>query len=141
MTQHQLESLSKEECWAFVASRQVGRFVYGDRSGPAAVPVNYALVGQKIVFRTARDSGPHRALTGQSAFQVDDLHPEEGKGVSVLLRGEATEVPMDKVSELLSHMNQIPRPLAEGVHNTWVILKASEVTGRRLGEAYLAALT
>lgn len=141
MTQHQLESLSHEECWTFVSSRQVGRFVYNEVSGPVAVPVNYGLADQTIVFRTARDSGPHRALTENSSFQVDDLHPEEGKGLSVLIRGEAKEIPMGRVSELFPHMNQIPRPLAEGVHNTWIVLTPTEVTGRRLGAVYLAALS
>lgn len=137
--QHPLQTLTAEECWTFLRSRQVGRFVYADADGPMAVPVNFALAEQTIIFRTARESGAHRALMHPSAFQVDDLHPEQGRGLSVLVRGRTREVPHEQVPELFTHMEDFPRPLAEGIHNIWVALTPSQVTGRRLGSSFIAA--
>lgn len=51
MIQRELEDLSPDECFRLLAAAHVGRLVYQDDLGPLAVPVNYAMDGQDIVFR------------------------------------------------------------------------------------------
>jgi nitroimidazol reductase NimA-like FMN-containing flavoprotein (pyridoxamine 5'-phosphate oxidase superfamily) len=52
--QRQLGSLSEEECQTQLARGQIGRVVFVDGRGPAALPVNYRVLNDDIVFRTPR---------------------------------------------------------------------------------------
>ena len=56
MARRTLENLSWDECFTLLGQGTVGRLVYSDELGPAAVPVNYALAGQHIVFRSVDGS-------------------------------------------------------------------------------------
>ena len=134
MTQRELEELSKEECFELLASGRVGRLVYVDEKGPIAIPVNYAMAGVDIVFRVER--GTKRAALEQPvvAFEVDQIDAGAGSAWSVIVRGAASEVEMDRVPELLRRMGgHPPAPWAAGIHNVWLRVVASDVTGRRLG--------
>jgi uncharacterized protein len=48
----ELEALPREACLALLAAEEVGRFVCVAGGQPHIVPVNYALDGETIVFRT-----------------------------------------------------------------------------------------
>ncbi len=140
MSQQQIEVLDEMECWSLVRTQTVGRFVYSDDLGPAAIPVNYGQIENKIVFRVGETSHLREVIAGEVAFEVDDLHPEEGTGWSVLVRGRAREVHADEVIDLIRVMQRIPQPLAEGVHNVWIEVTPKQATGRRLGDLFVAAL-
>ena len=131
--QHDTEILTDEECRAMLHDKSVGRFVYSDASGPAAIPVNYGVANGEIVIRVARSSHLREVLDGQTAFQVDDLHPQNGHGWSVLVRGSTREVPLEDVGALIRELDHLPQPVAEGIHNVWLLLSPREITGRRLG--------
>jgi nitroimidazol reductase NimA-like FMN-containing flavoprotein (pyridoxamine 5'-phosphate oxidase superfamily) len=134
MTQRELEELSTQECLDLLASRRVGRFVYVDEQGPVAIPVNYAMAGADIVFRV--EQGTKRAALEQPAvaFGVDHIDEAARSAWSVIVRGAAYEVDMDHVPDLLRRMSgQPPAPWAFGIHNVWLRLVASGMTGRRLG--------
>src|SRR5437879_4978099 len=47
-----LEVVSAEECRAYLDTHGIGRFVFVDVRGPVAVPVNYRMLGDDVVFRT-----------------------------------------------------------------------------------------
>jgi nitroimidazol reductase NimA-like FMN-containing flavoprotein (pyridoxamine 5'-phosphate oxidase superfamily) len=135
MTQRIIEELSREECFGLLAQETVGRVAFVDVDGPAAIPVNYALAGEDIVFRVEPGSHLREALASGIGFEVDhvELEPETGSGWSVLVRGAGREVELDDVPELLHRMaGHLPRPWAEGVHNIWVVVTVGKVTGRRL---------
>jgi nitroimidazol reductase NimA-like FMN-containing flavoprotein (pyridoxamine 5'-phosphate oxidase superfamily) len=136
MAQRELETLSREACLALLATRQVGRLVYVDVEGPAAVPVNYAMAGEDIVFRVA--GGATRAAMDlpMIAFEVDAVDDHMHTGWSVLIRGRGAEVPIERVPVLLREMHhRYPTPWAEGIHNVWLTLVPTAITGRRLGAA------
>ena len=134
MTQRVLEELSMQDCFDLLASGRVGRLVYVDEQGPVAIPVNYAMAGADIVFRV--EQGTKRAALEQPvvAFEVDHIDEGARSAWSVIVRGAAYEVDVDRVPELLGRMGgHPPVPWAIGIHNVWLRVVASGVTGRRLG--------
>lgn len=89
MTRRTLQDLSRAECFALLNQHQVGRFVYADDQGPAAVPVNYAMAAEHVVFRS-EDGSKLRHLADQwVALQADEIDEEGHAGWSVLVRGTA----------------------------------------------------
>lgn len=86
--------LTPAECRALVARKSVGRVVYTDQALPTALPVNYAVSGNDIVFRT--DPKGRLAATAARgtvlAFQVDEIDDAAEAGWSVLLVGLAERI-------------------------------------------------
>ncbi len=141
MTQRHVEQLSRGACAELLRESSVGRIVFVDKDGPAALPVNYGLAGDDIIFRIEQQSNLRGLLKGPVAFEVDHMVPEADSGWSVLVRGTPQEVPIDEVPGFVKQMKEtLPRPWAEGVHNVWVAIKPREVTGRKLTGTFIAAL-
>jgi uncharacterized protein len=141
MTQRALEELAPHECLALLAGSQVGRLVYVDELGPAAIPVNYVFEGGDIILRV--EGGAKRNAMNQPvvAFQVDQVDETGGTGWSVLVRGTGREVPIDEVPAMLHTItSHFPRPWAEGIHNVWLVITPTTVTGRRLGSPQVGTI-
>jgi hypothetical protein len=85
-----LESLSAAECRELLRPGGAGRIVFFEARGPAALPVEYQMLGDDVIFRTTERSGLRTlARGGRVSFEVDHLDDE---GWIVLLRGYAREV-------------------------------------------------
>jgi uncharacterized protein len=124
-----LEVIPPEECWQLLRDAPVGRVAFVEAGDPMVLPVNHAVVGHRIVFRTLRGSLLHEALMAASvAFQIDGVDPVRRSGWSVLVRGVAdlAEDP-DELAKLELH------PWADTVdRDDWVQIRPDEVTGRRI---------
>ena len=134
MAQRELEDLSPDECFQLLAAAHVGRLVYQDDLGPLAVPVNYAMAGQDIVFRV--EGGAKRTAMQQPmlAFEVDHVDEDRKFGWSVLVRGVGAEVDLERVPALLQAVDgHFPTPWVAGIHNVWLQFVSHTVIGRRLG--------
>lgn len=123
-----VREIERDECFELLASRPVGRVAYSIPNGPVVLPVNFALDGEDILFRTS----PHTELgkkmrTGQVAFQVDDFDEFNQSGWSVLVRGSAEYDDSDQL-----YPEDSPGPWAEGTRNLVVRIRPRLVTGRRL---------
>jgi nitroimidazol reductase NimA-like FMN-containing flavoprotein (pyridoxamine 5'-phosphate oxidase superfamily) len=141
MVARELQTLSRAECLDLLATRPVGRLVYVDEHGPAAVPVNFAMSGEEVVCRVS--GGSKRAAVHQPcvAFEVDYIDENDHTGWSVLIRGRGAEIPIERVRELLRELHQeYPHPWATGVHNVWLMVTPTLITGRRLGALRTDAL-
>jgi len=141
MPQRELEDIPPDECFRLLATARVGRFVYHDELGPAAVPVNYAMAEHDVVFRV--EGGTKQAAMQQPmlAFEVDHVDEDAQSGWSVLVRGVGTEVDMERLPALLRAMDDhIPTTWAVGIHNVWLQIEPHTVTGRRLGPARSAPM-
>ena len=135
MPRRKLEELAWDECFALLKGATVGRLVYEDESGPAAVPVNYVVAGHDIVFRTQEGSKVRALRTHRVAFEVDDIDFADRSGWSVLVRGTCEEVELERLPRLLERIDgDLPRPWKEGVHKLWVVITPKTVTGRRLAD-------
>ena len=134
MAQRELVELTPDECYTLLGSAQVGRLVYLDDLGPIAVPVNYSIAGTDVVFRVEGGAKAQAIRQPVLAFEVDGIDPGDQSGWSVLIRGQGHEVPAAEVPGLLQRLDgDFPRPWASGIHNIWLRITPSAVTGRRLG--------
>ncbi len=130
-----LEELSWDECFLLLRQQVVGRLVYRDELGLAAVPVNYAIAGNTIVFRSEAGSKVRGLQERDIAFQVDHVDTVSRSGWSVLIRGTAEEVDFERLSELIGQIDGAPpQPWKKGIHNIWVVITPKGVSGRRLAD-------
>jgi nitroimidazol reductase NimA-like FMN-containing flavoprotein (pyridoxamine 5'-phosphate oxidase superfamily) len=125
-----LAEISAEECHRRLAAGGVGRFLFVEPGrGPVAMPVNFAMDGRDVVFRTARSGGIVSALHEQPvSFDVDHMDDALGTGWSVLLTGDA--VPISDPAELDRVVTLHIEPWAGGDRPLYVRFRAREVTGR-----------
>ena len=130
-----LETLPFDECLRLLASVPLGRIGFRADGEVVILPVNHAVDGQDIVFRTAR--GSKLAAAGdrdQVAFEADD-DERTRSGWSVLVNGRAEPVLQDAQIRRLERLDL--HPWATAVQRPfWVLIRPTSVTGRRIpGEA------
>lgn len=125
--------LEPEECLRLLRSGVFGRVALTAPTGPQIVPVNYSVVGDRVVFRTSAHSTlAEHCHHARLVFEVDHVDYEYWTGWSVMAHGRG---------ELISDATDLetitgcwsPRPWAAGRRNVYVGLRWAELTGRRLG--------
>jgi nitroimidazol reductase NimA-like FMN-containing flavoprotein (pyridoxamine 5'-phosphate oxidase superfamily) len=127
-----MERLDRDECIKLMERHPacVGRVALaGPR--PVIFPVNYALDGANVVFRTDPGTKFHAAVhKAFVAFEVDWVEPTWQTGWSVVVRGQAHVV---TDPEELARVSRLPLlPWAEGDKENFVCINAELVSGRRL---------
>ncbi|MGZ4602695.1 MAG: pyridoxamine 5'-phosphate oxidase family protein [Kineosporiaceae bacterium] len=128
---YRLEEVAPAESLRLLRGARVGRVVYTEAALPAVTPVNFAMDGRAVVFRTAAGSALARAVDDAVvAFQVDDIRHEPGAWWSVVILGVA-RVCTD-VAEVLRAEHAGVVPWAEGDRSCYVRIVPSRITGRRL---------
>ncbi|MFF9038991.1 DUF1918 domain-containing protein [Streptomyces sp. NPDC014892] len=130
-----LRDLGTEECRELLSTHGVGRVAVTAPDGrPAVVPVNYEVVDDTIVFRTAPDSVLAAAVGKEVAFEVDHVDEPLSQGWSVLAVGPASVVTdADAVRRLTGQAHTTP--WAGGARDMWVSIRAVSLTGRRITAA------
>jgi len=127
-----LEVLGREECLRLLTHATLGRVAVTQGALPAVLPINYRLVGDRIVFRTAGgtklDAATRNAIV---AFEVDDMEPLGHTGWSVMVTGMAREVTDPRQLEDLDAAN-IPR-WAPSPGDRLVEISTDMISGRRIG--------
>jgi nitroimidazol reductase NimA-like FMN-containing flavoprotein (pyridoxamine 5'-phosphate oxidase superfamily) len=131
----QLRDLSPEECRTLLSTHGVGRVAVSASDGrPAIVPVNYEIIDDAIVFRTAPGSVTAAAAHKEVAFEVDHVDDALSQGWSVLAVGPASVVTdADTVRRLTQHAHTTP--WAGGKREMWVAIRPTSLTGRRITPA------
>jgi nitroimidazol reductase NimA-like FMN-containing flavoprotein (pyridoxamine 5'-phosphate oxidase superfamily) len=130
-----IEVLDREECLALLAQDVIGRLAVISGIGPVIFPVNYALDGDVVVFRTAPgtklDAGPR----APASFEIDSFDRETRSGWSVVVVGRLEEAtPFD--AAVLERVQNLPvEPWAQGDKPHWVRLVPTRITGRRVDHA------
>ncbi len=130
-----LEILPLEDCLRLLASVPVGRFGFHTDGELVMLPVNYAIDGQDVVFRTARGSKLSAAEQFDVvAFEADDYDPQTRRGWSVVISGHAEGVYEDAQIERLSCLGL--EPWATAVDRPfWIRIRPTSVSGRRIPAA------
>lgn len=125
-----LEILDEDECWRLVGTTALGRVGVTIGALPAIFPVNYAVVGRTVVFRTGPGTKLRAALEHNVvAFEVDDGDALYHEGWSVLLVGVGAEIDSNEVAAL----GPIPvAPWAPGNRRHYVRIWPELVSGRRI---------
>lgn len=135
---HHHQDLATSQCWELLRQERTGRVAFADASGIQVFPVNYAVHGQIIYFRTSPYGAIGREMQHTPvSFQVDQIDDFKQSGWSVLARGHARPV---QSTELLTELwgQQRPEPWAGGLRSMFVAIAPDQVTGRRV---YLAGAT
>jgi nitroimidazol reductase NimA-like FMN-containing flavoprotein (pyridoxamine 5'-phosphate oxidase superfamily) len=124
--------LDRDECDRLLKQMSVGRVAYTDAALPQIIPVNYAMDGKSIVFRTtARGRLAACCRDAIVAFEVDETDREARTGWSVLVVGDATAITDE--SEIL-RARQLPfAPWVDGQRDHYIRITPGIVTGRSLG--------
>jgi nitroimidazol reductase NimA-like FMN-containing flavoprotein (pyridoxamine 5'-phosphate oxidase superfamily) len=127
--------LTETECRDLLAAHEVGRVAVCTREGPRILPVNYALDGRSVVFRTAPYGvlGQH-AWNDQIAFEIDHIDSTTRSGWSVLAVGRGRMVEdAEELATIRAFGN--PQPWAAGSRLLYIRLEWQSLSGRRVGPA------
>ncbi|HZT67093.1 MAG TPA: pyridoxamine 5'-phosphate oxidase family protein [Acidimicrobiales bacterium] len=123
-----LELLDEDECRRLLGVRSVGRIGVSVQSLPAIFPVNYRLVGDRILFRTAVGTKFDAAVAGAVVgFEVDWFDSFGHEGWSVLVVGRASIVPPEEDLD-----PTLVRPWADGDRHHLVAIAIELISGRRI---------
>jgi hypothetical protein len=126
-----LSALDLESCQELIRPGGVGRVVFSAPRGPVALPVNFRVLDDEIIFRTA----PLPELTSslpseQVSFEVDHIDEALAEGWSVLISGRG-QVIVDP-GKLQRAQAAGVTPWAGGERDVYVRIVPREVTGRRI---------
>lgn len=126
-----LEVLDREECLRLLAAEPVGRVAVVVNGRPMIFPVNYALDGESIIFRSDAGSKVAGATRGfPMSFEIDGIDEILHTGWSVVVNGVGHEV-VDR-TELARLRGLELRPWAAGPKPHWIRIQPKTMTGRRV---------
>ncbi len=123
--------LMPAECRRLIAPGGVGRIAFGTFSGPIVVPVNFAVLADTIVIRTAEGTVIDGHADEQVALEVDHIDEALCQGWSVLVRGPAHRVTHPAELRRLQE-DAVVWPWADGEREVYVRIVPREITGRRI---------
>ena len=126
-----VSKLTPTECRRLIAPGGVGRIAFGTLSGPVVVPVNFAVLDDTIVVRTAEGTIIDGHADEQVALEVDHIDEALCQGWSVLVRGPAHRVTHPAELRRLRE-DAVVWPWAGGEREVYVRILPSQVAGRRI---------
>jgi nitroimidazol reductase NimA-like FMN-containing flavoprotein (pyridoxamine 5'-phosphate oxidase superfamily) len=133
LRQAELQQLTGDECFALLATQQIGRLGVNAEHYPLIFPVNFTLDHGVIVFRTGAGTKLSSASHANVTFEVDAIDQRSRSGWSVLVRGLAEEVTTEHRATLIERTKEVAaEPWAPGDHGHWMRLIPHTVTGRRI---------
>jgi nitroimidazol reductase NimA-like FMN-containing flavoprotein (pyridoxamine 5'-phosphate oxidase superfamily) len=126
-----VEHLGDDECWRLLESTSVGRIGVLVDSAPEVYPMNYAVMGRSLLFRTDEGNKLRGLERSPSVcFEIDDMDADRHTGWSVLVKGTAIELtdPGD-----IDRARSLPLELwSIGNKSHWFTIEPTEATGRRI---------
>ena len=127
-----LVEIGADECVRLVQSRRVGRLGFVADGQPLIFPVNYAVDGETIVFRTDPGTKLDSAPLTKVAFEVDDIDETNGEGWDVLIQGRADDI-TETIDERSEFLRGSPvEPFAPGLKWHWIRVVPTVISGRRI---------
>ena len=122
-----VRELTLEECWEFLATQELGRLAFRLLDETHIVPVNFAVDGRTLLFRT--DAGSKLfgvELGAQVAFEADEIVGETAR--SVVVRGRPR-----RLEDVEAHRaDQVPLHVWLDTPKYYVVeVTPEEVSGRR----------
>jgi nitroimidazol reductase NimA-like FMN-containing flavoprotein (pyridoxamine 5'-phosphate oxidase superfamily) len=119
--------LAELDCWELLREQEFGRLAFHLVNEVHIVPINYAVSGERLVFRTAEGSKLLGiTMNHDVAFEIDQY--DEDHATSVVVRGTARELEGDEADIA----EQLPlRPWVPTAKFSIVEIRPTEVTGRK----------
>jgi nitroimidazol reductase NimA-like FMN-containing flavoprotein (pyridoxamine 5'-phosphate oxidase superfamily) len=122
-----IEIIGRDECLGLLRADVIGRVGVVQAGAPVVLPVNYAMDGDDVVFRTAPGTKLDTGPSSRGCFEIDSFDRATRTGWSVMVAGRLEEVqPHDvpRVTQLDVH------PWAAGTRDHWMRLRSTRITGR-----------
>jgi len=95
MSDEVVTDLTPEECWQMLRDEEFGRLAYRLVDEIHITPINYAVDGDTLLFRTAEGNKLLAVVMGSEvAFEIDQYGEESAR--SVVVRGVARLLPEDE---------------------------------------------
>lgn len=130
-----VDTLDEDACRRLISPGGIGRIAYKGRYGLAVIPVNYALDGDTVVFRTTAGSALDEDLrTGIAdadylvAFEIDHIDEARHEGWSVLIQGTAHHLESEAERAAVAHLDV--RPWPGGSKDLYFRITPTRTTGR-----------
>ncbi|MFI7588611.1 pyridoxamine 5'-phosphate oxidase family protein [Spongisporangium articulatum] len=125
-----MEELSVSTCWHLMCTVEVGRLAFGVGDRIEIFPVNFAIDGESVLFRTAEGTKlAATVLDHEVALETDAYDDLSGRAWSVVVHGRASEVTDPDELEDLATLPLYPWSSTE--KNRFVRITPLEVSGRR----------
>ncbi len=119
--------LSDEECWEVLRSQEFGRLAFHLGEQVHITPINFAVDGETLLFRTAEGSKLLAVVMNPDiAFEVDSH--DDDVAVSVILRGAARLLEEDEAHRA---ENVALRAWVPTLKYNVVEIRPTELSGRR----------
>lgn len=127
-----LDVLGFDDCLDRLRRTHLGRIAFVSAGEAVILPVNHALDGDMVVFRTKPGSKMDVAVaSGNVAYEIDGYDDTTQRGWSVLVKGTAEMVyePTETARYDSLGLRSWADPAATG---QWVRIRPVEVTGREI---------
>ena len=90
-----ITELTSEECWEMLRAEEFGRLAFRLVDEVHITPINYAVEGETLLFRTAEGNKLLGVVMGSDvAFEIDRYGEDTAR--SVVIRGKARLLPEDE---------------------------------------------
>jgi nitroimidazol reductase NimA-like FMN-containing flavoprotein (pyridoxamine 5'-phosphate oxidase superfamily) len=124
-------TVSPTECFDLLEPGGIGRVGFTAEDWVMMLPVNFALSGKAIIFRTAPDTLLALHASARISFEVDHFDEARREGWSVLVHGHAHQVTDE---DEVKHLEDVTRlePWAPGARDVYVHIAATHISGRRI---------
>jgi uncharacterized protein len=129
----QLQVIDRDECLRLLADDEIGRLAVVAGNTAVVLPVNYALDGETVVFRTDPDTKLDHGPRARASFEVDSFDREQHTGWSVVATGRLEEVTLYDAATYDRVRRLAVDPWVAGDKAHWMRLVPDRVTGRRVG--------
>ena len=126
-----ISKLLPAECRRLIAPGGVGRIAFVTLDGPIVLPVNFAVLADTIVIRTAEGTAIDGHGDEQVALEVDHIDEALYQGWSVLVRGQAHHVAHPAELRRLQEDAEV-WPWPGGEREVYVRIIPTHITGRRI---------
>ena len=126
-----LRTLSPAECFDLLEPGGIGRVGFTSADGIMMLPVNFAVTGKTIIFRTAPDTLLALYADAQVSFEVDRYDEALHEGWSVLAQGHAHEVTDEREVKHLEDGTHL-EPWAAGARDVYVRITPTRISGRHI---------
>ena len=126
-----LQTLSPVDCLDLLGRSGIGRVAFTSAGEIMILPVNFAVTGKTIIFRTAPDTLLALHADAKVSFQVDRIDEARHEGWSVLVHGHAHRVVDELDVRRLEHGTRL-EPWAAGARDVYVRIAPTQISGRRI---------
>jgi len=122
-----VHDMTADECWELVRTQEFGRLAFHLADQVHITPINYAVDGETLLFRTAEGSKLLAVVMNPDiAFEIDSY--DEDEAWSVIIRGTARH--LDEFEE--HRAENVPlRPWVPTLKYDVVEITPREISGRR----------